>query len=75
MEMACNNSDSDPLQETMDDEDETQCEEADEMIDANDNISDNSQREQRYGHHQNKKKLKAEATIKAKLDRKGFEGL
>ena len=71
--MARNDSDSDTLQETMDDEDETQCEEADEMIDANDNISDNSQRGQRYGHQQNKKKLKAEAIRKAKLDRKTIE--
>ena len=43
------------------------------MIDANDNISDNSQRGQRYGHQQNKKKLKAEAIRKAKLDRKTIE--
>jgi len=73
MEMASNDSYSDPLQETMNDEDETQCEEADEMIDADDNISDNSQRGQRYDHQQNKKKLKAEAIRKAKLDRKTTE--
>ena len=43
------------------------------MIDANDTISDNSQREQRYSHHQTKKKLKAEAMRKAELDIKTIE--
>jgi len=39
--------DSDTLQESMDDEDATQCVEADNIINANDTISDTSQRELR----------------------------
>jgi len=68
MYASSSHSDCDQFEEPMDHEDETQCQEADDMIDANDTISDNSQREQRYGHHQNKKKLKAEAMRKAELD-------
>ena len=51
-------------------EDETQCEEADNMIDANE--FSNSQREDRYANQQTNKKLKADAIKKAQLDKKNY---
>jgi len=73
MAMSSYYSDSDTLQETMDDEDATQCEEADDMINANDTISDTSQREMRYDHHHRKQKIRAEAMKQAELDIKTIE--
>ena len=57
MDVSSSYSDSDQFQETIDYEDETQCQEADDMIDANEFTSDNSQREQRYANQQTNKKF------------------
>ena len=57
MDSSSDYTDYDQFQETMDDEVETQHEEADDIINANDTISDTSQRELRYDHHQTKQKL------------------
>jgi len=65
--------DPDTLQEPMDDEDATQCVEADNIINENYSISDSSQREVRYEMHQTKKKREAEAIRQAELDRKAIE--
>ena len=65
MDSSSDYTDYDQFQETMDDEVETQCEEADDIINANDTISDTSQRELRYDHHQTKQKIIHEAMRQA----------
>ena len=66
MDASSSHSDCDQFEEPMVYEDETQCEEADNMIDANE--FSNSQREDRYANQQTNKKLKADAIKKAQLD-------
>ena len=67
--------DPDTVEEPMDDEDEdaTQCLEAENIINAMDSTSDSPQREGRYQMHQTKQKRKAEAMKQAKLDQKAIE--
>ena len=65
MDSSSDYTDYDQFQETMDDEVETQHEEADDIINANDTISDTSQRELRYDHHQTKQKIIHEAMRQA----------
>ena len=65
MDSSSDYTDYDQFQETMDDEVETQREEADDIINANDTISDTSQRELRYDHHQTKQKIIHEAMRQA----------
>ena len=67
MDASSSHSDCDQFEEPMVYEDETQCEEADNMIDANEFSIGNSQREHRYANQQTNKKLKTDAIKKSSI--------